>query len=56
MGRDLLTLQFDVRDVGRTKPSCPTLHERRQNATVDLRNYMIFPAGGFDQQASPCVQ
>jgi hypothetical protein len=56
MGRDLLTLRFDVRDVARTKPSCPTLHERRQNATVSLRNHMILHAGGFDQQGSPCVQ
>ena len=46
----------DATQIGRIRLSRPTLHERIQNATVALRDHLTVPAGGFDQQPSPCVQ
>ena len=43
-------------DVGRTNLSYLTIHERIQNAAVDLCNRLHLPADGFDQQAFSCVQ
>ena len=34
----------------------PTIYERDQSSAADLRDHLSVPAGGFDQQASSCVQ